>query len=91
MRQVECGTSWQSKASMLPSANLIAQRLQIEALRCCRRAYKSCRKTQQQVRIDGHRLTGSAKSTPAARLAATVAGMSSRESGISWRDSPSRA
>ncbi len=53
MRQVECGTSWQSKASMLPSANLIAQRLQIETLRCCRRAYESCRKTQQQVRIDG--------------------------------------
>jgi hypothetical protein len=91
MRQVECGTSWQSKASMLPSANLIAQRLQIETLRCCRRAYKSCRKTQQQVRIEGYLLMGSAKSTPTARLASTVAGTLSRERGISWRDSPSRA
>ena len=51
MREVEFGTSWQSKASMSLPPNLIAQRLQIETLRVPKRAYKSCRKTQQQLHI----------------------------------------
>jgi hypothetical protein len=72
---------------MLCRSILIAQRLQIEALRARPCAYKSCRKTQQQLHIRGirlgYRLTGSAKSTPAVRLASTVAGKFSRERGIS--------
>jgi hypothetical protein len=51
MRKVSFGTSWQSKASMLPLSILIAQRLQIETLRGRRRAYKSCRKIQQRLQI----------------------------------------
>jgi hypothetical protein len=84
--------------------HLIAQRLQIEHLAGRGATYKSCRKTQSQLHKQAvtetatdtyaewnQRLTGRAKSTPALRLASTVAGTSSRESGISWRESPSRA
>ena len=80
--------------------HLIAQRLQIEHLARRVAAYKSCRKTQTQLHKQAvtetatewnQWLTGRAKSTPALRLASIVAGTSSRESGISWRVSPSRA
>ena len=53
MQKVLVGTSWQSKASMPAPAILIAQRLQIETLRGGALAYKSCRKTQQQLHIRG--------------------------------------
>ena len=53
MRKVTFGTSWQSKASMLPLPILIAQRLQIETLRGPPCAHKSCRKTQRQLHKQG--------------------------------------
>jgi hypothetical protein len=51
MRKDSFGTSWQSKASMLPLPIFIAQRLQIETLRGRARAYKSCRKIQRRLQI----------------------------------------
>ena len=69
MRKVSFGTSWQSKASMLPLRILIAQRLQIETLRVLTKVVERYSNSY----VCCQRLVGSAKSTPAARLASTVA------------------
>ena len=99
MRENGSGTSWQSKASMRNSTLFIAQRLQFEHLTAVCKFTKVVAanprgdRGERLKRNDSSYLTtlGSANSTPAARLASTVAGTLSMERGISWLESLSRA